>query len=87
MSIAETGEAHIAGADEANGDEPVLLTAPEGGVPKPGPLTVHLRDNHLQYALTWFGLAAVVTAAFGFWLVGARRRRPASCSRHAGVAL
>lgn len=33
MSIAETGEAHIAGADEANGDEPVLLTAPEGGVP------------------------------------------------------
>lgn len=48
---------------------------PPGGVPKPGPLSVHLKDNHLQYAITWFGLAAAVAAAFGFWLAGAWRGR------------
>ena len=31
--------------------------APAGGLPKPGKLEVHLPDNHLQYAITWFGLA------------------------------
>jgi len=28
--------------------------APESGIPKPGPLDVHLRDDHMQYAITWF---------------------------------
>lgn len=46
---------------------------PASGVPKPGPLEVHLRDNHMQYAVTWFGLAFVVFIAFGFWLAGQRR--------------
>lgn len=45
---------------------------PPSGVPKPGPLQVHLRDNHMQYAITWFGLALVVLVAFGFWV--AQRR-------------
>jgi cytochrome oxidase assembly protein ShyY1 len=35
---------------------------------KPGPLHVRLKDDHLQYAITWFGLAAVMVIAFGFWL-------------------
>lgn len=48
---------------------------PASGVPKPGPLEVHLKDNHLQYAITWFGLAAAVLIAFGFWLAGQRRAR------------
>jgi cytochrome oxidase assembly protein ShyY1 len=48
---------------------------PPSGVPKPGPLQVHLRDNHMQYAITWFGLALVVLIAFGFWLAGQRRAR------------
>lgn len=48
---------------------------PPSGVPKPGPLQVHLRDNHMQYAITWFGLALVVLVTFGFWLVGQRRAR------------
>uniref|UniRef100_E6VBQ7 SURF1-like protein n=1 Tax=Rhodopseudomonas palustris (strain DX-1) TaxID=652103 RepID=E6VBQ7_RHOPX len=47
---------------------------PASGVPKPGPLGVHLRDNHLQYAITWFGLALAVAVAFAFWLHGQRRR-------------
>ena len=32
--------------------------APPGGLPHPAVSEVHLRDEHLQYALTWYGLAA-----------------------------
>ncbi len=46
---------------------------PANGVPKPGPLTVHLRDEHMQYAITWFALAAAVLIAFAVWLRGRRR--------------
>jgi cytochrome oxidase assembly protein ShyY1 len=46
---------------------------PASGIPKPGPLHVRLKDNHLQYAITWFGLAAVMVIAFGFWLRAQRR--------------
>jgi cytochrome oxidase assembly protein ShyY1 len=46
---------------------------PDSGIPKPGPLHVRLKDDHLQYAITWFGLAAVVVIAFGFWLRAQRR--------------
>jgi cytochrome oxidase assembly protein ShyY1 len=49
------------------------VSVPPSSWPKPGALEVHLRDQHLQYAITWFGLAAVVAVAFGFWVVGARR--------------
>jgi cytochrome oxidase assembly protein ShyY1 len=45
---------------------------PESGIPKPGPLEVHLRDDHMQYALTWFSLAGVVVIAFGIWARGRR---------------
>ena len=45
---------------------------PAGGMPKPGTLEVHLKDDHLQYALTWFALAGAVVIAFGVWLRGAR---------------
>jgi cytochrome oxidase assembly protein ShyY1 len=52
----------------------VDLEAPalESGIPKPGPLEVHLKDDHLQYAITWFGLAGAVVIAFGVWLRGQR---------------
>ena len=45
---------------------------PASGIPKPGPLDVHLKDDHLQYAITWFALAAAVAIAFGLWLRGRR---------------
>jgi cytochrome oxidase assembly protein ShyY1 len=48
---------------------------PANGVPKPGPLTVHLRDEHVQYAITWFSLAAVVMIAFAVWLRSRRMGR------------
>ena len=43
---------------------------PPGGIPKPGPLQVHLSDDHLQYAVTWFALAAAVVIAFFVWWRG-----------------
>ena len=46
---------------------------PANGIPKPGPLEVHLKDAHLQYAITWFALAGVVVIAFGVWVRGQRR--------------
>jgi cytochrome oxidase assembly protein ShyY1 len=46
---------------------------PPSGVPKPGPLEVHLKDDHLQYAITWFALAAAVMIAFAVWWRAQRR--------------
>jgi cytochrome oxidase assembly protein ShyY1 len=49
--------------------------APPGGVPKPGPLKVQLRNDHLGYALTWFGLAAGLVAVFGVWASSQRQKK------------
>jgi cytochrome oxidase assembly protein ShyY1 len=46
---------------------------PENGIPRPGPLDVHLKDDHLQYAVTWFTLAGAVLIAFGVWARGRRQ--------------
>jgi surfeit locus 1 family protein len=47
---------------------------PPGGLPQPGKLVVALPDNHLQYALTWYGLAAVLAAVFACWAATSSRR-------------
>lgn len=49
---------------------------PPGGLPQPGKLEVMLPDNHLQYALTWFGLAIVLLAMFGSWAFTSGRDDP-----------
>jgi surfeit locus 1 family protein len=49
---------------------------PTGGVPRPAPLKVNLRNEHLQYALTWYGLAAVLAIAFAIWIRNRRREAP-----------
>lgn len=36
--------------------------APPGGLPQGGETLVRFTNNHLQYALTWFGLAAALVA-------------------------
>lgn len=49
---------------------------PPGGLPSPGKLVVNLPDDHLQYAITWFGLAAGLVGVYGVWFYG-RFRKPA----------
>lgn len=48
---------------------------PPGGLPLPGRLRVHLPDNHLQYAITWFGLALALAGVYVAWLARRFRRR------------
>jgi surfeit locus 1 family protein len=48
---------------------------PPGGMPLPGKLSVQLPDNHLQYAITWFGLALALAGVYVVWLAGRLRRR------------
>jgi surfeit locus 1 family protein len=50
---------------------------PPGGLPQPGRLVVHLPNNHLQYAVTWFGLALVLAGVFAVWAFGSRPRQGA----------
>jgi surfeit locus 1 family protein len=40
---------------------------PPGGLPQPGRIVVALPDNHLQYAVTWYGLALVLVIMFASW--------------------
>ena len=47
---------------------------PSGGLPNPGKMTVKLPNNHLQYAVTWFGLALTLIGVTGFWLRSRLRR-------------
>jgi surfeit locus 1 family protein len=50
-------------------ETPQLANAPQAG-----PLVVHLRDAHLQYAITWFGLAGGLAGVYLVWLRGRLRR-------------
>ncbi len=49
---------------------------PSDGLPLAGKLDVQLPDNHLQYAITWFGLALALAGVYVVWLAGRFRRRP-----------
>jgi surfeit locus 1 family protein len=40
---------------------------PPGGWPQPGTLVVNLPNNHLQYVVTWYGLALVLVVVFIVW--------------------
>jgi surfeit locus 1 family protein len=44
-----------------------------GGLPQGGETIVRFANNHLQYALTWFGLAAALIAVFAVWARGRMR--------------
>jgi surfeit locus 1 family protein len=46
---------------------------PPGGWPQPGKLVPSLPDNHLQYAVTWYGLAIVLAVLFVVWAVKSGR--------------
>ena len=60
---------------QALGTEPVLLIASTPtGEPTPMPISINIPDNHLQYAITWFGLAVVWTVMTGYLLWRIKRR-------------
>ncbi len=42
-------------------------------LPAPGKLKPNLPNNHLQYAITWFGLAAVLAGVFAVFARGRMR--------------
>ena len=48
---------------------------PPGGLPQPGKLVVQLRNEHLQYAVTWYGLALVLVVVFVAWARSSGRAR------------
>jgi len=56
---------------------------PPGGVPHPSALKVRLRNDHLQYAITWYSLAGVLVVIFAIW---ARRQRSGAATDHGSGA-
>ena len=50
---------------------------PPGGLPRAGGLRASLRNEHLQYAIVWYGLALVVIVMFVVWLFERGRVRGA----------
>lgn len=60
------------------GAEPVMLVAqshPDGNIPLPQPPGIDIPNRHLEYVLTWYGLAAVWTAMSLIWLRARLRTR------------
>jgi surfeit locus 1 family protein len=51
---------------------------PPGGLPSPGKIVVNLPNNHLQYIVTWYGLAAALVGVYLTWVFGLRRRQNGS---------
>jgi surfeit locus 1 family protein len=51
--------------------------APPGGWPQGGTTRLELPNRHLEYALTWYGLAAALVAVFAVFAVGRWRQPPA----------
>jgi surfeit locus 1 family protein len=51
--------------------------AAPGGWPKGGATELKLPNRHLEYALTWFGLAAALAAIFVMYASGRLRRMTA----------
>ena len=52
------------------------LPAPAGGYPQPDALAPSIRNEHLQYALTWYGLAAVILVMYALWLANRASAAP-----------
>jgi surfeit locus 1 family protein len=63
---------------------------PPGGLPQPGKIVIALPNNHLQYALTWYGLALVLAASFIAWVrasFGSAGKASPACKRAPGERL
>ena len=56
-----------------------------GGLPQGGETRLVFPNPHLGYALTWFGLAAVLVVMFGFWVRSRSRQARAPLGDHGGL--
>ena len=74
---------------------PATLTAPyyldarfdpdlPGGLPQGGETVVSFPNNHLQYVITWFGLAFALLGVFFAWLRSTRRKAASGAPGDAG---
>lgn len=71
---AVVGVVRLSGADRAlTVDLQTLDGAAPQGFPEPVPPRVDLPDNHLQYALTWWALAAALATIYILWRRNAGR--------------
>jgi surfeit locus 1 family protein len=53
----------------------LLPSGATGAFPRPQEPQANLANNHLGYAITWFGLAATLIAVAGFYVFELRRRQ------------
>lgn len=68
---ARFGEAHgLSSAELAPYTIEADATPNPGGLPQGGETRVTFPNNHLNYAITWFALAAGLLAVFGIWARG-----------------
>jgi surfeit locus 1 family protein len=69
----------VLAADQVKQLVPFLLQVESGtgaeGWPQPGISNINLPNKHLQYAMTWFGLAGVLVFVFAFYLRGRLQQR------------
>lgn len=56
-------------------DAQALPGTPADGWPRAGLTVLRFSNNHLAYALTWFGLAVIMLGATGYLVVDERRER------------
>ena len=52
-----------------------ISPTPQGGLPAPRPSRIELPNRHLEYALTWWGLAVTLVAVYFGFVIGQLRRR------------
>ncbi len=45
-----------------------LPAGPEGGLPQGGETVIEFPNNHLGYAMTWYGFALLVPFLLFFWV-------------------
>ncbi|MEL6426191.1 MAG: SURF1 family protein [Pseudomonadota bacterium] len=51
-----------------------IIGAPPGAQPAPLPVNVNIPNNHLEYVITWYGLALVWAGMSVFWILRLRRQ-------------
>lgn len=52
-----------------------IAPAPPGGLPAPRPSRIELPNRHLEYALTWWGLAVTLIGVYAAFVMGRLRGR------------